>query len=805
MGMIQHGDALDLLRTMPTSSVDSIVTDPPYGLDFMGKSWDKTLPNPEIWVQCRRVLKPGGHMVAFGAPRLYHRLGCQIEDAGFELRDLLMWLFGCLSDDTEILVDGEWVPFQMATAGRLAMCYDAEHDTYAWQPIEQLFVYDHNETAYRIKSGDTDQIVSRNHRCIVRRDGRWAFVLAEALSGQEVVPVLEGLRGLPGVVRVRDSLPVGEEQVLPSMSDCQTEAEARIKSEEATVNGGVCGVQEGVQAPTVAPEGDRPQLLAAVQRSCERGAASEAPAGVSGEAQVGADPARRAQGAHDGCEQPVMEGRRDDSRRQGELRGSGVREVPAGLFVDGSERRVRHGAPLGSRDGDGSLPDAHGVRPSRGPQPTEQRSVEPHAVCHEPGPQDVRGEGVTRSTLASVTPVHYAGQVWCVKVPTGAFVARRNGQIFVTGNSGFPKNHKIANGMDRHRNDEGEIREVCRFLRASMEARATSSAALGAHFGVHSRMVDHWAARDTDSQPTLPTWDQWIELVCFLVLDKLPGYDAMHALCWRLNGRKGTPGEAWGQREVVGHKSRNAITGATSILAGAGTEWDITLPASDDAQAWDGWGTALKPAWEPISLARKPFTGATTANVRKHGTGALNIDACMVGEDRDSTSFGGQRHPANLILDKLSALALAEATGNPVDRFFYAPKTSRAEREMGLEYRKRRHVNDGRKTSIDNPFQRGDSMRANVHPTVKPVALMRWLCRLITPPGGLVLDPFCGSGSTGIAAALEGFSFIGYELDAEYVEIAESRIWHAISNPSAYDPELNPADDDERQIRLPGT
>lgn len=248
----------------------------------------------------------------------------------------------------------------------------------------------------------------------------------------------------------------------------------------------------------------------------------------------------------------------------------------------------------------------------------------------------------------------------------------------------------------------------------------------------------------------------------------------------------------------------------------------------------DGLGTAMKPGWEPIVIVRKPFKGSTRANIARHGTGGMNIDACRItapdpeayaakgasvvglagprsnvyGGDsrprRDSTHEAG-RHPANVILDPMSALALAESTGNPVDRFFYCAKTSRAEREMGLEYRKRRNVNDGRATSIDNPFQRGDSMRANVHPMVKPVALMRWLCRLITPPGGLVLDPFCGSGSTGIAAALEGFSFIGYELDAEYVEIAEARIWHAISNPQDYDPELNPADEDERQIRIPGT
>lgn len=255
-------------------------------------------------------------------------------------------------------------------------------------------------------------------------------------------------------------------------------------------------------------------------------------------------------------------------------------------------------------------------------------------------------------------------------------------------------------------------------------------------------------------------------------------------------------------------------------------QWNFLSGFPKNHRMSDGWGSALKPCYEPIVLARKSFTGSTKANVGKYGTGGLNIDACRVGEVRDerplnrraSIGYGGSgaqglvtdggeaRHPGNFVLDHASALAMAEATGREVDRWFYAPKTSRAERELGLEYRRRRNVNDGRKTSIDNPFQRGDTQRANVHPTVKPVALMRWLCRLITPPGGLVLDPFAGSGSTGIAAALEGFSFIGYDLDAEYVEIAESRIWHAMSNPAAWDADLSPADEeDERQIRIPGT
>jgi len=133
------------------------------------------------------------------------------------------------------------------------------------------------------------------------------------------------------------------------------------------------------------------------------------------------------------------------------------------------------------------------------------------------------------------------------------------------------------------------------------------------------------------------------------------------------------------------------------------------------------------------------------------------------------------RWPANLVHD-----GSEEATAGlgSAARFFYAAKASRSERDAGLDDSTAAMRNDGRQTDIDNPYQRGKVLR-NPHPTVKPVALMRWLCRLVTPPGGVVLDPFAGSGSTGVAAVAEGFSSILIERDAEYVEIIRRRLAHA--------------------------
>ena len=234
-----------------------------------------------------------------------------------------------------------------------------------------------------------------------------------------------------------------------------------------------------------------------------------------------------------------------------------------------------------------------------------------------------------------------------------------------------------------------------------------------------------------------------------------------------------------------------------------------------EAQRWAGWGTALKPAWEPIVLARKPLIGTVAVNMLEHGTGGLNIDGCRIGSDtagwgggaagrnsgsewRDNSGLGKSgdprpvlgRFPANLILDPEAGARLdGEVIGGP-SRFFYCAKASKADREEGLDGFEtcapgEMVERDPESAGAQNPRAgagRSSGVRANIHPTVKPTELMRYLCRLITPPGGTILDPFCGSGSTGKAAVLEGFSFVGCEMDETYAKIARARIAWAEAN-----------------------
>jgi site-specific DNA-methyltransferase (adenine-specific) len=320
------------------------------------------------------------------------------------------------------------------------------------------------------------------------------------------------------------------------------------------------------------------------------------------------------------------------------------------------------------------------------------------------------------------------------------------------------------------------------------------------------------------------------------------GFPKSHDVSKALDGVLGKQGKGF---KAAGDDGRNAdFQQDLSKRSDYGYKY---TPTTDAAKQWQGFGTALKPALEPITLARKPLIGTVAANVLVHGTGGLNIDGCRVATNGEKPKGSGApcpngnadmmsralgkaggnvtpdagRWPANFIHDgsdevvgvfpadgkpatgviKISSgkksgegtwagggmqRAGAENTGvrdfgdtGSASRFFYCAKASKRDRDEGLEGFEVKTVTSNLNTK-NGAGERLDGMptakRANIHPTVKPTDLMRYLCRLITPPNGVILDPFMGSGSTGKAALLEGFSFIGCELSPEYFEIAKARI-----------------------------
>jgi len=338
---------------------------------------------------------------------------------------------------------------------------------------------------------------------------------------------------------------------------------------------------------------------------------------------------------------------------------------------------------------------------------------------------------------------------------------------------------------------------------------------------------------------------------------RLAGFEIRDSVAWlygsgfpkSLDVSKAIDKAAGAEREVIGSKiaSPKGISGAESrsdsaagAYGGEAKEIDITAPATAEAQKWQGWGTALKPAFEPVVVARKPLIGTVAENVLAYGTGGLNIDGTRIAGEVPSVPqpntkggiFSGDkgrsgimssapvgRWPSNVMLDEFTAGLVDEQSGLSVSkaqmmnstahvegwnlhhrepsvrkhddsggasRFFYVAKASKRDRNEGLdelpEVRASAMGYDkGLGEAGEGMFKDRNPQKQNFHPTVKPTDLMRQLVRLVTPPGGVVLDPFTGSGSTGKAAILEGFEFIGVELTDEYLPIIEGRLSHAVT------------------------
>lgn len=402
------------------------------------------------------------------------------------------------------------------------------------------------------------------------------------------------------------------------------------------------------------------------------------------------------------------------------------------------------------------------------------------------------------------------------------------------------------------------------------------------------------------------------------------GFPKSHDISKAIDKMMGAEREVIGKAKGAGSVGKNKSGNQTFVAKNKYEDgsYDLTAPSTDLAKQWQGWGTALKPALEPIVMARKPLDGTVAQNVLKHGVGGINIDGCRIpfGDETDSrvgtetkrgdskrykysqddleiikeldddldfvwtektdqfkdldefydflddyhfykprentildfdifdyevvilhsekkkvvplietfknklnsnSMFGVSgkgvqmykndgRFPANFIhdgSDEVERLFPQEAGGGSgtydftktsqenttniitniksghhfgdsgsASRFFYCAKASQEERDFGLSFMESKTITDGRKKSIDNAFNRGETERKNIHPTVKPIELMRYLVRMVTPPNGICLDPYLGSGTTAIACEMEKFSWIGIELMPEYAEIAKARI-----------------------------
>lgn len=371
--------------------------------------------------------------------------------------------------------------------------------------------------------------------------------------------------------------------------------------------------------------------------------------------------------------------------------------------------------------------------------------------------------------------------------------------------SGFPKSMDVGKAFDKRRDEDVEPKAtVSAWFKGELLKRGITPKELDEWSGIKGAWQKWTTSRlDGAFKPRVPTWEQWESIKSWLQLS-----DEMDAEVWRLNGRKGKPGDAWEGAEVIGEYE--GTPGGFGEYRFSVSDSFMRAPATDLARKWDGWGTALKPAHEPIIVARKPLAGTVAETVEKYGTGAININGCRIGRvEGDPTEYGVNGDEPSDVTAGIYGKFAERMAYKPHDagRFpancvttyedaFYSPyfnvtprkvcrKASKADRnadwagtEITLQESESKKFSGGdfAKNGDGTPRSRNGGMLKNTHPTVKPTDLMAWLVRLVTPQGGTVLDPFAGSGSTLVAAKREGFRFIGVEMEQDYHEIASARL-----------------------------
>ena len=727
---IIHGDALNVLRTFESNSIDSVCCDPPYGLSkepdinevlskwlageqydhghggFMGKSWDSFVPHPDIWREVFRVLKPGGHALVFSGTRTQDLMTISLRLAGFEVRDVIEWLYFCLSDDTQALTREGWKSYKEITEDDFVMQWDSETGEMSWVKPEAIHVFPYNGKMLNFKSRATDQLVTPNHRMYVdvKKHSRNEYAgKYEVYEAKDLKRHWHKRLPLAGMYEGDKSIGINRAKLLGWFLT------------DAWIHG---------DGKAVMFSQSKPETLKKL-----RGVLDEADVIYS---EYTKEPKKNTHNVEHtfyvtGKDADWLLENYGDRRFDDDLLNLFVDERKALLesLIDGDGSRSKGGLlTFWSMDKD----FRNFVRQLMFTM-NMRTSVDNKKGC-------VRGSSRFNDTELQykhgIHEVDYEGDVWCVTVPKGAFVVKRNDHVFITGNSGFPKSHNVSKAFDRR---AGAEREVIGYDEATVKRRSKNN------------------------------FDQFTSV---------------------------NPSER-------GVNSRAFVE----------RMGEITAPATELARKYDGWGTALKPAHEPIIVVRKPLIDADTGRkltvadcVEKYGTGAINIDASRIGDEElpaqgrgkaRNVSFqsGGYteartgRFPANCItLDsdqfysKYFNITPQEVPNvTPSDLSKKASKKDRNSdwqgEEIALEEREA-GVMHGSKSAVLNDSGKTPYNR-NHHPTVKPTDLMAWLIRLVTPAGGTVLDPFAGSGSTLVAAKREGFGFVGVELTEEYIPIIEAR------------------------------
>lgn len=756
------GNNIDLLKTLEDNSIDAIVTDPPYGLNFMGKKWDYDVPSVEVWKECLRVLKPGGHLLSFAGTRTHHRMVVNIEDAGFEIRDMIVWGYGCLSEDTEILTTEGWKLYHKNINNDTILCYDIDKDEFSFNKPLRSFIYENQYPAYNIQSDYTDQIVSRNHRVIVERNGRKIFKCAEELETKENIPFLESLYDLPETIYdFRSCTSITKHDLLKRVQGQKNKFEKKgetfntIRKAKENNFDLFCMWKPFSNTHMPYKKIKNSHLFKKMQWILQRTSVENTCTQRSAELETGKR--NTSQRTNDWRNESSMEGWCNISQAEGVIYKSEnkICQMPGRIHINGEKGRICNGTQTISSKTNKETIIENRMCPSYQSRCDRQQIGKSNVIQYKCGTQKIR------RTNATIREIEYNGNVWCVEVPTGAFVARRNGKIFITGNSGFPKNLDVGKAVDKL---QGNDRKVV----GKKKGQGNIPNDRG-KWGLKSNtdvIVDkgdsEWEGWGTALKPALEP----ITLARKPLSEKTV---AQNVLKW------GTGAINIGKSRIpVDPEVDDMLRETTRVGRQKGSDWEKNSGFKNENNKFTGvpeegrWPANFIHDGSEEVISQFPYSKSTGGSGNasmgalgktKYGKYALDVKAKHIGGLGDSGS---------------------------TSRFFYCAKVSAKERNEGLDDLEDKMVGMSNGAQIHGEgYDKGQGIGLNVvkvmknhHPTVKPIKLMSYLCNLITPPNGIVLDPFMGSGSTGVAAIKEGFDFIGMEMDDQYFEIATKRIEH---------------------------
>ena len=688
------GDCLEVMKGIPDGSIDAVVTDPPYGIKFMGKSWDHGVPGSPFWREALRVAKPGAHLLAFGGTRTFHRLMVAIEDAGWELRDTIMWVY---SQGFPKGQDVAWIMHKMACTSCGNMVY-----------------YSHEETkSIPGTDADTADIATgeKPHPKYNMRFVRATYLQTPVYACAECGQVLQ-----------------------PFVSE-QESQELR-----ATWS----------KSKTIWPE----------QSSVDRGS--------------------------------------DLFPQARELQGCQICKMSHGILADGAEGWVHHGTSVGDGSIPWQIPNADGSCPSYRPQSLEQFHKQPHAFLLERTAQTRRGWNVAlkpawEPIVVARKPLEGTVAANVLKYGTGAMniegcrIGTEGGETHGGGWQDVMVGGTVANG--------GVIDNLT--LRGRWPANLIhdgSEEVVGLMPNVKSGVaVRHRCGGNTfgGNNPKPPMDDMtYGDSGSAARFFKCCAPDEIELLFNRAMSIL----SAWNLLKGEGPCSQEI---ASSVVSSSCLSRQAAVFVLNDAVIAVSLGELRLNGVMELSTTvtenelNRLLTSITTA-ILSIGSDALRgqqpgkpiPNGCLVNiaktqEPTDTTmitiSHWKSDGSADVATFDIMQHNLVHGEADSASRFKYCAKASKADRDEGLEGREAR----ARPTMGSGIGGQPDQQRANnynTHPTVKPTALMRYLCRLVTPPDGLILDPFCGSGSTGKAAIREGFRFIGVDSDTEAVTIAQKRI-----------------------------